>query len=501
MTPSLPPADRVVLRVFGASLAALLALPAAFLHASDFTDFRIPRHSWTTANVDFWGSARRLKSTSGFETIRDGRVFGHLGGTLGWQLDSDALAIQMTGSVDVDGDRGHVERDGQSFGTHRRSEARGRGTSQYVALSAFARFHPSPAPWGIEVGVSGRDRFIQRWSEETLVETSTSPPRERRSEVADEIHVFDQHVAASLTVGVGRVRDATGVHQAWQVEQRLRTSGALVRPLSRRARQALAELHYLRGAYGVVFDRPDKRYWSDLVRLLREDGAIAGELDAFSLFRLLEPAFDQRPVFVRHTGFFAGPTVQASNDRDELRRHLTVWQRDVEGPLVLEQQDVFESSQRVSRDAVYAGVRAEAHLPLTMRTQLDLSSTAMLETQKPQDFWTSTALQLLHLVGERWSTEAHAFHARKIDAMDDPGHQSTWQVSYGVGVDYYLEDRWRIGIDLDEYQTHEATTLGIPTPRYRRDARLSLGVQYHLLGVLDTGGFLPTMWSGEAPAR
>jgi hypothetical protein len=505
MTPSSPPAVRAQLRHrAGAALAALLTLSPVSAHTSDFTDFRIPKHTWTTATLDLSGWASRTKQTTEYETFRDRVLQGALGGSLAWRLDSEPIAAGVAGAGSLEGQLRDGDRRSEIF-SRRHSSSDDRIAHEFVHLDAFIRMHPARGRLAFELGGSATERWRQEWEHLTTTDVSGSTfPAERRSEGAGTRRTFRQEVSAYVTAGVGRVRDATGVHQAWLVERRLEETGALVRPLSRRARRALATLHYLGGDYGVVYDRPQKRFWSDLVRLLQEDGAIEGDLDAFSLFRLLEPVHEARPVFIRQTGFFAGPTLQASNSRQESRIDETLWTRLVQGPNVSESFDEFHRSQRNSQDVVRAGFRGEAFFPLAPQTQLDVHSTVLLETQQPQDFVAASSIRFTHLIGERWAANVFADHQRLLHALDDPYHQSYWTVNYGAGLDYYLEDRWRIGLNVRESQRHEAafaSDFGRQQSRYLRDAHVSIGVSYHVLGVLDTDGFLPAMWAGDAPPR
>ncbi len=91
----------------------------------------------------------------------------------------------------------------------------------------------------------------------------------------------NQNLSGSISVGVGRVRDATSVYQTQVLEQRLLRTGALKRRLSRDAIRQLAKLFSMQGDFGLVHDYPGKHFWREVERILRENGSLAGEsLDA-----------------------------------------------------------------------------------------------------------------------------------------------------------------------------------------------------------------------------
>src|SRR5205823_173566 len=82
-------------------------------------------------------------------------------------------------------------------------------------------------------------------------------------------------LTADVSLGHGRVRDATGVQLARLLEARLLEAGAIRAPLSRAAKERIAALYYLRPSLSVAHERPDRFFWREVGRVLREVGAEA----------------------------------------------------------------------------------------------------------------------------------------------------------------------------------------------------------------------------------
>src|SRR5262249_5648251 len=111
---------------------------------------------------------------------------------------------------------------------------------------------------------------------------------------------------ADVSIGWGRVRDATPVFSALLLEERLQRDHMLARTLSVDARNKLAALIAIEGDFAEVHDEPDKAFWSEVERIVREDGALTdGRFDAHAANHVREDLHVGRMSFYRQTGWFA----------------------------------------------------------------------------------------------------------------------------------------------------------------------------------------------------
>ena len=347
--------------------------------------------------------------------------------------------------------------------------------AETIVLQASTRLYPWRFPLGADVSGLAEAGFAQSTNDvEDRVYASA------RSLSHNEYDSNRQSVSAALTLGVGRVRDATGVYRAWLLEHRLRQSGTLTRDLSRDASGKLAALFYVENRFGIPHDRPARFFWREVERILREDGALAsGALDAYSVYHVIEPAFDKRFV-TRSAGFFVGPLVSVT-DRNEFQR------RSIHNDYILFDSDTvvnrFSSSwsaRQANHDArVAVGARAEYHLPIDLRWQLDAGSSLQYEDEADR-LAIGTTVRLFYLIADRWYAETGGAH--QWYRLGSAGHsREEWSVRYGANLSYFLEDAWRVGIAWEGANQHQSD-------RDQSTQQFSLGISYHITGALDVPG-------------
>src|SRR4029078_3438604 len=84
----------------------------------------------------------------------------------------------------------------------------------------------------------------------------------------------------------------------------------------------VAELYSLRGNFGVPHDQPEKFFWKELERTLREEGAIADSgFDAYALHHADDALVVAGFGFFRPVGWFVGPTLELDHEHSLLRPH------------------------------------------------------------------------------------------------------------------------------------------------------------------------------------
>ncbi len=461
-----------------AVLVCTSSAPPASAADSEFTDFRIPKHRWSSWFVDFSGSGRSQHSDFQGESADDGTLSGNLRSTMEWGYDSDRLQHRIGLSANLAGSRRHAERTSADTLGRRSNEFSQHDAVEGLALQGSARIYPWEFPLGVDLSAFGDASFGQS-SAENAFDQRFAPFR-TRSVSRDDADFNRQSVSATMSLGVGRVRDATGVYRARLLEQRLLDLNTLRRGLSRDAREKLAALFYVESAFSVPHDRPAKFFWREVERILREDGALEGDaLDAYAVYRVIEPAFEKRSVS-RNAGFFIGPSVTVL-DFNEFRRRSS----DFEGvrffnDSLVDRFDRSLSDRATSHDSrVSVGGRAEMFVPIDLRLQFDAGS-RVFYLDESEYLVISSAAQLTYLIADRWSADAYVRHDWDRQGRR-PGEPEAWAVGYGGTIAYYLEDAWRLGLSWGGGNRHQ-------DGRDLSDQQFSLGVIYRISGSLDAPG-------------
>jgi len=478
-----------------AAIAIVSFLPT-HARASEFSDFRIPAHTWSTGSVTFNGSGNRsrLNADQSYETHR-------LNGSLGLRGSIVRETEPWQASLQLDASGFGVRQDASNH-THDGSIAEENehgGDSEHIQTVAELRAYLGESPYSIAMRGTSRHRFDRFHSEERRQESLIPASRD----FEEDVRAFREDLDLDLTFGLGRVRDATGVYQTWLLERRWLATGALQRRLSPEARQRLAELFYLERSFAAVHDRPDKRFWNEVERIVRDDGAFSADgLDAYSVLRAIEPPHDRTPVFVRQVGWFAGPVVGVGSRRSHQHQRMREFLIDTGGTPT---ESEAELRTRAYEDFFAAGARAEAFVPIGMEGQFQIRSEVRHLTTdsgfRPSAFESvemSSGVAYTHLWNERWSFQGWASHARSITEFDTFTEMSTWMVNYGVDLGFFLEDHLRMSVTVGESQYRQPN---VPSDLYRRTGEISVGLSYRFLGFLDAPGLVNTHRIPLGPPR
>ena len=491
----------------GVPTVALLCLcAAASARADEFSEFRIPAHTAWNWNGNALLSASHAGQNDGTSSSYGSGWNGFLGSGVDWFTDSDPRLFQVQASFSVGGS--NVNQNLKSFGVFQPffgQENHTQDLSERWSLTINDREYPWAAPVGWATGVAGAGTYDQLNARNDF--DSVQPPvRQFEQLLVDQttyLHLFQ----AYAQVGLGRVRDATGVYDAHVLEERLHETGAITRPLSAHARQQLVDLLYLRGSYGVVHERESKFLWSEVERILKEDGALSSDhLDVYSVFRSIEPyigsgvasspdLLPSSPI-LRQRGGFVGPFFNGATIHGKQTTEQQVFlQTFIADSLVSESTSQFGAENPNSRDVAFLGASAEYHLPLGMRWQFD----GEVSSRYPAEHLFEggnyvTLVSATAIVTDRWVVSGLVFHQRQYG--DGKPYNSTrqlddWQVQYGATFVYYLEDRLQLNLDLSDNQ---AKTGGDPSVGAQRlfarhgDARLA--ITYRFLGGLNAPGLI-----------
>ncbi len=492
-------------------LACLFPFPGR-ARSDDFADFRIPTHqvlSWTGSLDGWWrGSTNDLATIRG----RSGYLSGATGSDFNRFTDGETGFTDLFLSANFGGTRSNF-RDSRyeqlpslTRSSNQRSSLRSTSEREEVGYS-FGRYL-GRAP--IELGADARalNDQTQGWNNWRTVSSETDPfsTTDYWSESDTRSRQANTVVSLRPRVGLGRVRDATGVYTARVIEERLRGDGVLTRPLSHEARQKLVDLLTLRYSYDVLHVRPGKGLWAEIERIVGDDGALApGGLDASSTQHagesLLEAvggrSADGLPgtIVFRLRGARAGAFLSGVHQRGtsfEERSDQSQFTFDgVPQPIFSSR---FSQSSAASSDAVDAGLQAEWHRPVGLRVQLDASADTSVPL-RPQDTGLNVAMngQASWMIADRWLVRGFVGQRRNIrqNAEDGTTREDTWAFTLVGQASYEVEDHVTIQLRVDDTQNGaRQPAAGLPGSRtYRRGQSVTLGLSYRFAGRFSAPGF------------
>ena len=487
-------------RAFTVLLLCLSLSPAA---ASEFEDYRIPESSWRRYNVSIggFGSRTSRNQTGEYDRVLNGLA--RFGGGISLVRDSERLqwAASATGALDGehhDGTSGQylesgptglpppgtVEWESETLRTQRLNE--------FWRLGGSTRWYPGASRIGFygSGALSGQEE--QRWSGRGS-ESGTSGPGgvvRSASRQSSEQWTYREVAEVQAGIGLGKVRDATPVFLTILLEERLQRDGKLQRAATPPCRQRLAELFSLRFGFSTVHGLPEKFFWSEVERLLREDGALGPDgLDAYAAQHVDEDLAVARSAFVRQVGWFIGPSLSARHQHVFVRENFASSGSSDDGVSPPVFFDIRSSARQSSSfETIGAGGNAEYYRPLGPRMQANLSITALAGVAGDEDLLVSGQARIQRLVGERWFAEAYAINSRSI--VDEDAQPSMWSVLTGGAISYFLEDYCRAEFSLDRIES----VWDYATPFLARTHDVDVHLQLTLnlgRGRLDAPGLMP----------
>ena len=503
-----------------AACALLLLVPAA-PYADDFSGFRIPDNRALLWDARLSTAARSSDFNRPGTEFSAGSVNVNLSSAFQWFSDSDPAFTSVFMSASAFGDRSHTRAELQRFDPTRAAIQIRDGSDRTVddrwEVTASHRRYPWALPLGFEVAAAAAGTYWQRWSSRTTdaVDVNAGSTYQTLSVFSNEIRNTNDGVTGNVSAGWGRIRNATGVYDALVLERRIRETGALTRPLSTAARRRLAELLYARGHLDTVRERPGRSLWSEVERILREDGALGDRgFEPFSVLRGEEPHLgasvgltaDGMPVspVTRLRGGFLGVRLFGTHT------HLKVSQESASSfqtitngfptpPLLSD--SFFESSQ--THDDLEGGVTGEFHRPLGVPLQLDASGLAQAGLRAEDNFLLYDANAALSwLVADRWTATAGArYNGRDDDRTTGPTAGDRWAFNAALSAIYYLEDRVAIELTASQEQNWNRGQVDAPPPspeahHFDRTLSATLGLTYRFAGWFQMPAFFPAPGTG-----
>jgi hypothetical protein len=494
-----------------------VAAPITPTSADDFTDFRIPSNRTLLWNASVLARAagQDLSSNGGDNSAGTGTL--DVNTAFSWLSDSDPSFTKLGASLATHGSRSHT--DAQSLSSNPPSSAlslaerSNRGMAEDWFLGASTRRYPWAAPLGFEIALAGRGDYSQTWDSQDLEALLVNPGLTFQNTQSNDRETWNYRTsfAATATTGWGRVRSATGIYDALVLEQRLRETGALTRPLSPQGRQRLADVLYLRGSLDSVRERPGRMLWREIERVLVEDGALAERgLDPYSVLRAAEPHLgesdgltsDGIPIspVPRLTGYFAGIRLIDNHSKTVLRIDEAISFETLQNGGVIASGS-STAAIRFSQpfDLVDCGPTVEFHRPVGSRWQVDAAGDARVGLRAQDGYLIGDALaSLAWLAADRWTAGASTSYSWTDDDRTGgatPG--DTWQWSANMRVDWYVEDRTSITFAAVSNQDWSRGDPAAPAGSFgshlfARNLGALIGLNYRFTGWIATPGFFTT---------
>ena len=486
-------------RALACSVSSLLLSCSAI--ASDFGEFRIPPSTRSSYSLSFVGNASRESRVEPGVSSRFGSMFGDVAGGYSRDRDSDPVQWNVRFDGAVRAQRNREERDsydevpgpGGPLETEASSEENSRRYVQEVfQLSAGTRCYPFERPIGLEAAGEIGLTYGQQWfrQAESTIQSAGGPVLVNDNHRSSSDWLYAQGGSIDLGAGYGRVRDATAVFEVALLEERLGRDGLLVRPVSAAARRKLAELFSLRSSFDVAHDLPEKFFWREVERLLREDGALVESgLDAFAVQHAAEQVVVAKS-FVRRAGWFIGPLVSARYTHQVRRFDQASDSRTTSDGVPMVESWVRTSSRLTwSSDVIMYGGQLQVRLPLGTRTQLDWEERALVAGEdETERLIVNGLVRFQHLVAERWLFSANAYHQRSMQGGDSRG--SSWGVGSGAGLAYFLEDALNLSLNVDHAQFQSEGMGSFPDELRGSNLRVTLAIQL-ARGRFDAPGLIP----------
>lgn len=473
-------------RILGSFVA--LALSVHVVAASEYSDFRIPSHSWGRLQLGLAGRYSPSFSSNDFNQDRRTDARGYVSGSWLHGYESDRLQHTISLSAGASGINRTDEYDltVPLQGRHEEEDQQDQGASEVWELSGELRHYPLSIPLGYLARLAGQGSYGQSWISEDRLSQDLFSNTAQVNQANNESWRYDYNVSASFGLPWGRVRDVTGVQRVEYVERRLVRDRVLTGGLQPRTRQRLAELFYAESKFELVHDLPDRHFWADFETILREDpGLRVDRLDAYALYHAGNPLVVARG-FGRLAGISAGPVITFVHTNEVVRSDSHYHDRFFQADTLVFENQATSAFRRESDDQdARAGAEVAIEQPLGTRWQLSAygSATSDLEALD-RNLVIFSSLALRFWEGERWYWETLVSQNRRTGS-DVPDYVQDWFVSYGTSVSYYLEDH--VSVDLGargsqyQYRRNE----------YRRSTEFLIGFSYRTGSLTAPGLFGP----------
>jgi hypothetical protein len=492
------------------TLALVLCGAPLAARADDYDQFRIPAHHvmrWDGSlgsTGDHSANSQDTPTNTGQGSSR--AISGNASTSFLWLSDSDPRTTQVFARVRAATDGLWKSTATAAFGLEQSQSTDQRSGNEDWTVGLSHSAYPWASPLGFAVNVNAAGFYQQIWQHTDQEASDQVSGNSTVQLTADETWYYQTSIADAAQLRFGRVRNATGVYDARVLEQRLRETGALSRPLSPEGRRRLVALMYLSYDYDTFRERPGKSLWERVEEVLRDDGAVSDSgFDARAVQRAGESevargvspdGLPRSPVMRLIGGYIAGEiTDQHQSFVARVDAGFTSLQT-IGGvpqpPLSYENHGRFQQPF----DQVMAGGVVRYDRPLGDRWQVDAAG-VVLAPLRPQDdgFQVSSNGAATMLISDRWFASLFWSQLRNVrrDTDTDITRDDSWQIQYGLNATWYIEDRLQLvagATDLQESQ-NAWYSLGGPFNYFRHTQQFSLALTYRFMGSFAAPGLIP----------
>jgi len=497
----------MISRWMSPTLAMVLCGAPLAARADDYSQFRIPAHhvmGWDGfLSTNGHRNSSRNESATGTSGSTDRLIQGMGGTSFSWLSDSDPRTTRVFARVAAGLQEGWASNDGAVPSLTFTTSNQGRSSNELWQVFLSHRTYPWAFPLGFTVSAFGTGNYQQSWAHMEQFASDLVTLNSSLQRTGAEQWAYLTSVQDAASVGIGRVRDATGIYDAHVFETRLLETGALTRPLSSDARRRLAEIFYLRADYESFRERPAKSLWGRIEDLLRQDGAVSDSFDAHAIQRAGESALfggqsgDGLPSspLARFTGYHVAAVLRDQHSNVVVRNDASNFSQVTLGgtpgpPVTSETHDRLSQSM----DQVMAGGEAEYHRPIGPRWQLDVVGQALAPVRKEDSgFQVMTVADGAMLISDRLVARIGWDQNRIVrrDASTDVTQQDSWEVIVSGSASYYLEDHLQLqaGVSDDQYH-HRDSLTGSPFVASQRSQQFFLVLTYRFMGSFAAPGLM-----------
>jgi hypothetical protein len=412
---------------------------------SNILEYRLPDWGYRTWDLRFQLNGGGSEGYAGddYRTARNNFLTG-LGSRFNLYRESESRTYR----VFADGD-GNYRKYHDSAGDSERS---GHDLNGRIQLGGNWKQFLGDGPFSLRAGGNTSQRYA-----ETIEDN-------RFENITQEFREFSrQHAyALNLDAGLGRVRDVTPLIRAQRLSERLTGLGR--EPLAPDQVREIARVLATEQGYRIVFDRPDKSFWRNVLEPMLDPENPLATYEVFYLRDILEEDIGPRGEGMElRAGYFYGDTeVSSSSDErrtiyrgPELGFH---WVKNLSFDHQLSlgaRTDYLSTDRQVGSGDVASATFDLAYLwtiadryrwdtdLIVHATYLDLSDESSsgisrdLETRLHSEF----TVFLENSLSLNLSVNGTNIQAERNSSLQDLGERyfRTWQWSYGIGLQYYLD--------------------------------------------------------------
>jgi hypothetical protein len=488
------------MKALAASIVLILLLPSGAA-ADEFSEYRIPEHSWRAGYLNFSGDASRAQqsSESWRHETKDLDVFGSLNLDLSWEHDADRRqhGWQVVMSDGASLSRGEVV-DEYSVGNPYTSSDRSQQYSQWLRLSQWARVYPGTSCLGVDLSWSFDTQLQQGWGRGDSRQYG-APGVHTLSRSSSQLHDYRYSGTLRAAFGHGLVREVTTVEDVHVLEGRLLETGAITRPLSAATREKLAAVLAVAPNIRAAHERSERYLWREIEKVLSEDGALAVEgLDAYSLERAREP-WTMR--LARRRGHFAGIVLAVDHEHNVTRIDSQYGTKYFYADtLAADYQGDYAGRATSSGDQVRGGVTAEWYRPAGWNWQWSARGEVTVPLRSGErGLRTDNRVDASWHIADRWAAQAALLCVRdyvESGSRKDSVPRDRWNAGSSLSLSYFLEDRASISLRLDDTQGRTRSawlSSDSATSEFQHRTQFVAAVTYRFLGQFSAPGLFDTM--------